>query len=233
MLAVIINVVAIIIGTTIGLIFRKVIKSSLTNSLLRVLGIVVIIVGIVGIMKSMIVLDSNGRLQSRQELFLLIIIMLGMFIGELLKIDDRLSNLGIYIDSKFKYGKISEGFITASVIYVVGAMGIVGSINAALGDPSILYLKSALDGITAIVFATTLGIGVGLSFLPVLIYQGLIFVLAYYLGNFLNIDFIDTFNLIGFFIVTCIGFNFIVKEKIKVANLLPSLVLVIIYYLIF
>lgn len=232
MLAVIVNCVLIIVGTAIGLVFRKLIKPELTNSIFKVLGVVVLVMGLIGVIKSMVFIDA-GIIKSRLDLFLLVVIIIGMFIGELLKIDTRIQNLGLAIDSKFKMGKVSEGFITASIIFIVGAMGIIGSINAALGDSSILYLKGALDGITAIVLATTLGIGVGLSFIPLLLVQGGIFLLARLMGDFIPPDFITAFNLIGYFIVLCIGLNFLVKEKIKVANLLPSLLLVIIYFLIF
>lgn len=232
MLAVIINCGLIIVGTSIGLVFRKLIKPELTNSIFKVLGVVVLIMGFIGIIKSMIYIDE-GALKSRFDLFLLIVVVIGMFIGELLRIDQHLQNFGKLLDSKFKSGKVSEGFLTASIMFIVGAMGIIGSINAALGDPSLLYVKGALDGITSIVLATTLGIGVGLSFIPVLIYQGAIILIAYYLGDFISGEFLYAFNLIGYFIVACIGFNFLVKDKIKIANALPCLLLVILYYLIF
>lgn len=232
MLAVIVNCLLIIIGTSIGLVFRKLIKPELTNSILKVLGVVVVVMGFIGIIKSMVIIEDN-ILKSRFDLFLLIVIILGMFIGELLKIDNHINRFGKFIESKLKFGKISEGFISASLIFVVGAMSIIGSINAGLGDPSILYLKSALDGITSIVLATTLGIGVGLAFIPVLLYQGTITILTSVMGEFIVMDFIDAFNLVGYFMVLCIGLNFLIKDKIKVANLLPSLLLVVIYYLIF
>jgi uncharacterized membrane protein YqgA involved in biofilm formation len=196
MLAVILNSVLIIVGTLIGLVFRKLIKPELTNSILKVLGIVVFITGLMGIIKAMIVVE-NGILKSNFDLFLLVVIVFGMFVGEILKIDTHLNNFGKYLDTKFNSGKISEGFITGTIIYISGAMGIVGSINAALGDSTILYLKSGLDGITSIILATTLGIGVGLSFIPVLLFQGTIYLIAYFLGDFMSSEFINAFSLIG------------------------------------
>lgn len=230
MFAVIVNSLAIIVGTFIGLVFKKLINKEITQSILKVLGVVVIITGLIGVFKSIIIIEE-GIIQSQLDLFLLIVVVVGIFIGEILKIDDRLHNFGKFIDNKIKFGKVSEGFINASIIFVVGAMSIVGSINAGLGDNSILYLKSALDGVTAIILATTLGIGVGFAFLPVLLFQGTIYLLTFYLGNFMALEFINAFNLIGYFIVTCIGLNFLLKEKIKIANLLPSLILVVIYFL--
>ena len=171
MFAVIVNSLAIIVGTFIGLVFKKLINKEITQSILKVLGVVVIITGLIGVFKSMIIIDE-GIIQSQLDLFLLIVVVVGIFIGEILKIDDRLHNFGKFIDNKIKFGKVSEGFINASIIFVVGA-SIVGSINAGLGDNSILYLKSALDGVTAIILATTLGIGVGFAFLPVLLFQEL------------------------------------------------------------
>ena len=233
MLAVIINVFAIILGTGLGLVFRKLIKPELTNSILKVLGVVVFVTGLIGIIKSAIYVDGFGSIQSRLGIFLLIVMVLGVFIGELLKIDNHLQNFGKYIDSKFKGGRFSEGFITSSILFIVGAMGVVGSINAGLGDSSILYLKSALDGVTSIILATSLGIGVGISSIPVFIYQGFIVLIAGFAGDFISTEFLDAFNLIGYFIVACIGINFLVKEKLKIANMIPSLLLVIIYFLIF
>lgn len=232
MIGVIVNCLAIIVGCGIGLLFKKVISHNATKSILKVLGVVIIITGLIGVLKSMLVINADGSIDSKLDLFLLIIVIIGVLIGELLKIDDLLIKFGSFLDKKIKIGKISEGFINASIIFVVGAMSIMGSINAGLGDNSILFLKSALDGLTAIILSTTLGVGVGLAFIPVLVFQGLIAVLTSSFGTFIPNDFITSFNLIGYFIVVCIGLNFILVEKIKIANLLPSLLFVVLYYLV-
>ena len=144
MLAVILNSVLIIVGTLIGLVFRKLIKPELTNSILKVLGIVVFITGLMGIIKAMIVVE-NGILKSNFDLFLLVVIVLDVCWWNI-KIDTHLNNFGKYLDTKFNSGKISEGFITGTIIYISGAMGMVGSINAALGDSTILFWNPDLMG---------------------------------------------------------------------------------------
>lgn len=232
MIGVFVNCLSIIAGCGIGLLFKKLINQNIAKSILKVLGVVVIITGVTGILKSMLVINSDGSIDSKLDLFLLIIVIFGLLLGELLKIDDSLNKFGLFLEKKIKIGKISEGFINASIIFVVGAMSIMGSINAGLGDYNILYLKSALDGITSIILSTTLGIGVGLAFIPVLIFQGLIVILTIAFGSFIPTDFITSFNLIGYFIVVCIGLNFLINDKIKIANLLPSLLLVVLYYLV-
>lgn len=232
MVSILINALAIVLGTIIGLLFRKIIKQTIWDSVLKAIGIVVIVMGLSGIFKSMLYIDNN-LIKSKYDLLLLVVITVGTFIGVLLKIDDRIVAFGHYLERKLNKGNFFNGFITAALIFCVGAMSIVGSVNAALGDFSVIYLKSALDGITAIILASTLGFGVAFSIIPLIIYQGLIFGAATIFGNFMSPDFIDAFSLVGYIIVFIIGLNFIREDKIKVANVLPSLLLVILYFLIF
>ena len=164
---------------------------------------------------------------------LIIIVVLGTFIGEIIDIDKHLNRFGKYIEAKFNKSSFSEGFVTGSLITCVGAMAIVGSVQSALGDPNMIYLKSVIDGVTSIVLASTLGIGVFFSGFSILIYQGLITLIAYFLGNFMSVDFINAFSMVGYLMVVCLSLNFILRDKFKVANMLPSIVLVILYYLIF
>lgn len=231
MISILINALAIVLGTVIGLLFRKIIKQTIWDSVLKALGIVVIIMGLTGILKSMLYIDNN-LIKSKYDLLLIVVITVGTFIGVLLKIDDRIVNFGHYLERKMNKGNFFNGSITAALIFCVGAMSIVGSVNAALGDNSVIYLKSALDGITAIVLASTLGFGVVFSIIPLIIYQGIIFGAATIFGDFMAQDFIDAFSLVGYIIVFIIGLNFLREEKIKAANILPSLVLVILYFLI-
>ena len=111
-------------------------------------------------------------------------------------------------------------------------MAIVGSINDALGDPSMLYIKSVIDLVTMIFLAATLGYGVPFASITVFLYQGLITVLGFFLDNFINQEFIQVFSSLGYTKVMVLAFNFIVETKIKVANTLPSIIILIIYYLI-
>lgn len=232
MVAILINSAAIIVGTLIGLIFRKFIKDEITKSILKALGIVVLVISLMGIIKSMIYIDDDGFLTSRLDLFLILVIVIGMYIGEILKIDNNLQKFSRYLEEKIKFKQIGEAFLTASFLFVIGSMAIVGSVNAAFGDYKLLILKASLDGITSIILASTLGFGVIFSSISVLIFQGSI---TFFVGIFstgIDQDFILSFSLIGYVILASVGLNFILKEKIKTANMLPSLVLVIIYHLV-
>ncbi|MGD9887130.1 MAG: DUF554 domain-containing protein [Bacilli bacterium] len=230
MVATLINGLAIVVGGLIGWLFHKLIKPSIFDAVLKVVGIVVLVIGLAGVLKEMLVVENNS-ISTQNELLLLISLAVGTFLGELMKIDFHLNQFGNYLEKKINRGQFSEGFISASLIFCIGAMAIVGSINAALNDPSIIYLKALIDGITAIVLASTLGFGVMFSALPVLLYQGLITGLGLIFGDFLPLSFISVFSMVGYAIVTCIGLNFFRTEKIKLANMLPSLVIVIGYYL--
>ncbi len=232
MVATLINALAIAAGGIIGLLFRKLIKKEIFEAVLKAVGIVVLIIGLAGVLKGMLVIEDN-TLSTQYELLLLISLALGTFLGEILKIDHHLNRFGEYLEKKINKGKFSEGFIAASLIFCVGAMAIVGSISAALGDPSVIYLKAMIDGITAIVLASTLGYGVIFSAFPVLIYQGVITGLGLAFGDFMPADFVSAFSMVGYAIVACIGLNFFRTEKIRLANMIPSLLIVILYFLIF
>jgi uncharacterized membrane protein YqgA involved in biofilm formation len=224
MLATVVNGAAIACGGLIGALLGGRIKKDICAAVLKVVGFAVFLLGLIGVANSAFYFD-------RFDLLLIISLALGTFIGEALKIDFRLKRFGEYLERKINRGAFSEGFIAATLIFCVGAMAIVGSINAALGDPSIIYLKAAIDGITAMVLASSLGAGVVFAFAPVLLYQGALTGLGFAFGNFIPAGLIDAFGIVGYAIVGVIGLNFIFGEKIKAANMLPALALVIILYL--
>lgn len=230
MFAFLVNTIAVIIGSIIGLIFRKSIKKEICDNVLKTLGIVVFIVGLLGVLENMLVID-DGKVSSTGALILIISITVGTFIGELIRIDHHLNVFSEKIENTLNKGKISEGFITASLIYCIGSMGIIGTMEATLGNSSTIYLKSVIDGITSIALASTLGFGVILSSITVFLYQGLLTLLFWLLGDFMSAECITLFSMVGYTMVCGLGLNFIIKDKIKVANMLPSLIVVIIYYL--
>ena len=237
MIGTIVNAIAMAIGGIIGLLFKKVIKKEYCDRILKVIGISILVVAIIGVVKSMISINIDGSISSNYELLLIVVLATGTLIGELLKLDDRLNNAISKIENKFvktenNKNEFSKGFISASLVACVGAMAIVGSINDALGDPSMLYIKSVIDLVTMIFLAATLGYGVPFASITVFLYQGLITVLGFFLDNFINQEFIQVFSALGYTIVMILAFNFIVETKIKVANTLPSIIILIIYYLI-
>lgn len=232
MLATLINFIAILVGSTIGLTLKKHIREHVTKSVLKAIGIVVLIISIIGVIKHTIVIDGE-TIKTQYELLLIITVALGTFIGEYIDIDKYVNRFGKFVEVKLNKSKISEAFIDSTLIFCVGAMAIVGSISAGLGDPSIIYMKSALDGVTSVILASTLGVGVVFSAFIVLIYQGTLTLLSVWLGDFLPIDFINGFSAVGYVLVACLSLNFIMEKKIKVANMIPALVLVVLYFLIF
>ena len=230
MFAFMVNAATVILGSIIGLIFKKFIKKETCDQVLKAMGIVVLLIGIIGVIENMITIQ-DGKISSNGTLLLIMAIAIGTFIGEALKIDQHMNNFGDKLEKKLNKGKIAEGFITATLIYCIGSMSIVGSMESALGNPNTIYLKAALDGITSIALASTLGIGVMLSSVSIIFYQGLLTLLFYFLGNFMPASFITSFSMVGYTMVAGIGLNFILKDKIKIANMLPSLLIVIIYHL--
>lgn len=237
MIGTVVNVFAIILGSIIGLLFKKWIKKEYCDRVLKVIGISVLVISIVGIIKAMISINDDNSLSSQYELLLIVVLAIGTLIGEVLKIDNGINKVVSKIENKFvknvdESNSFSKGFISASLVACVGAMAIVGSINDSIGDPSMLYIKSVIDFVTMIFFSATLGYGVLFSSITVLVYQGSISLLGLCLGNFISNEFIQAFSALGYTMMIVIAFNFIVDTKIKVANTLPSILLLIIYFII-
>lgn len=225
MLGTIVNALAIIGGSLFGFILKGGIPKKINETIIKGLALCILVIGI------------SGAIKSQNMLVVICSIVIGALIGEAIDIDARLFKLGDSIESKLqgKGGKISEGFVTASLVYCVGAMAIVGSLNSGLkGDHSILFTKSVLDGISAIMFTSTLGIGVALSAIPVFLYQGIITIGASYLQGILTQTAIITeISAVGSVLIMGLGFNMLGLTKIKVANFLPAVIIPIIYFLIF
>ncbi|MDD3171706.1 MAG: DUF554 domain-containing protein [Bacilli bacterium] len=234
MLATVVNAIAVLVGASLGLLLKKIIKKEICDSVLKAIGIVVLLFGIAGVMRYMLHINvDTGEITTSNELILIITMAVGMMIGELLKIDHHLETFGNHLERKLGKSSFSVGFVSSTLVFCVGAMAIVGSVNAALGDSSVIYLKSAIDMVTAVVLASTLGFGVLFSAIPIILYQGGLTIGAYFLGNFMSDQFIAVFSMVGYAMVACIGLNFLIKERIKVANMLPALILVILYFLVF
>lgn len=224
LLGTIANVVAVIIGTVIGLIFTK-INESYKQTILQGIGLTVIVIGI------------QMALESESIIVVLLSILFGAIIGEAMKLDDLVNKLAHKIAATFTNGKssakVAQGFITASLIFVVGAMAILGALDSGIrNDHGILYTKSILDGFTAMVLTTTLGFGVVLSVIPLFLYQGSIALLAAKINEIvpeavLNII-ITEITAIGGIMIIAIGLNILEIIKVRVTNLLPALVVAII-----
>lgn len=222
MLGTIVNSLSIIIGSLIGIGIKRGIKEEYKSTIMDGIGLTVIIIGIMGSIKSDNIILLIGS------------IVLGSIIGEALRIETKLNNLGDSLESKFggDDSNFSRGFVTASLVYCVGAMAIVGSLESGIaGNHETLFAKSILDGISSIIFASTLGIGVAFSAIPVAIYQGGITILANSVKDLLTPMVINEMSAVGGILIMAIGINILNIKKIKVGNMLPAVFIPIIYYL--
>lgn len=214
----IINAIAIICGGLIGTFFGKFIPKRVEETVIHGLGLAVIVIGIKGIIE----IDNL--------LHLILAIALGAVVGEIIDFDAVLNRGAKWIERKvnrFLKGDIASGLIHASLIYCIGAMAVVGAIQMAQGDNSVLIAKAAIDGITAIAFSSVLGIGVALSGFVVFAYQGIIYLVALLLNEFAVDPIQQAIKGVGGVLILAIGLNILNITKIKVANLLPSLVFII------
>lgn len=221
MLGVSVNAVAVIIGSLIGLMFKKGIPERISSALTSILGIAVLFVGI------------SSAMDGQNILVSIISLALGTVIGTLLNIDGAFGRLGLWVENRFasKNGKVSiaEGFVTASLLFCVGSMTIVGSLQAGiLGDNEMLFTKSMIDFVMAIVLTSTLGIGVMLSALFIFVFQGAIALSSGFAAAFLSEIVIAEMTCTGSILVMAIGLNIAGITKIKVADALPAVFLPII-----
>ena len=187
-----------------------------------------------GITLCIFVIGCQMAFQSKNIIVVIVSIAVGTIIGEMLDIDSRLQRFGNWVEVKMvgkrntgTGGAIGEGFIAASLIYCIGAMAIVGSIQDGLtGDHQILFAKSTLDGMTSIIFTANLGVGVGLSAVSVLIYQGLITILAAHLQSLMTPALMAEITATGGILIMAIAVNMSKVIQIRIANQIPSLVVV-------
>ena len=216
----IVNALAIIIGALIGS-FMSNIPVRIKNTVMQGIGLAVIVQGI-----------AMG-LKTQNFLLVILSVVLGSVIGELIKIEDGLENLGQWIEKKVgnkKSGNIANAFVTATLVYTIGAMAILGALNSGLdNDHSLLYLKSMLDGFSAIIFASTLGFGVMFSAVPVFIYQGAIAIFAKYIQLLVSPELLDLMILeitaTGGLLIIAIAINILEIKKISVGNMLPAIII--------
>lgn len=232
MFSFLVNGVAIFVGTIVGLVFRKYIKKEVCDAVMKAVGLVVFVIGLIGLIENVVTVNIDGTISTTGTLALILCISIGTFIGELVDIDKQVNRLANFLEVKLNKGKISEGFVTSTLLFCVGSMAIIGSFESALGKPDTIYLKSMIDCVSSIALAATLGFGVGLSAVSVIVYQGLLTLLFIFFKDFMPADFITLFNTVGYVLIAALGINFLVKDKIKVANMLPALLIVIPYYLI-
>ena len=229
-LGTIINTVAIIAGGLLGMLFGKLLKESHQQTLTRVCGVSTLFIGIGGALEQMIKVES-GALVSGKAMLLVICLALGGLIGELLRIERGFERFGEFLKIKTGNAKdkqFVDGFVTASLTVCIGAMAIVGSIqDGRMGDYSILATKAILVLIIIMVMSCSLGKGAVFSAIPVAVFQGSITVLAGFLRPLMTDAALDNLSLVGNVLIFCVGINLVWGRKVKVANLLPAIVVAV------
>ena len=227
-----INVFAIALGTFLGLILRGRFLSQVLPILKQAIGLITIFVSLN--MANSLLKVKAGAIDG--VILSLISLIIGGVIGELGQIEKRLEKVGDWLKAKFKgKGKFTEGFVAASLLFCIGPMAIIGSLNNGLtGDNNLLALKSTLDGFISIVFASTYGIGVGFSALPVAIYQGSLSLLSGSLAQSLpdpaNAPSVLIITGVGGLMLLGLGLNLLEVAKVRVASFLPALVIAPLVY---
>ncbi len=182
---------------------------------------------------SILFIGISGALKNEHVMLLILSMVIGSIIGEWIDIDGKMKKCGDALEKKMNFGKgnFSEAFVTSTILFVTGALAIVGAMNSGFSqDHSMLYAKSILDGVIALVFAGTMGIGVAFSAIPVLIYEGIIAVIAAFVGDFMPTEMITEMGAVGSLLIAAIGFNFLDIKQIKVANMIPAMFIPCIYF---
>lgn len=231
----IVNVIAVIAGSVLGLFCKKLINDKLREGVMSALGLAVFTIGISGVVTNSIT-AADGALSSNFTLFMILAMAIGTLIGTLIDIEKRLDDLGQFFQKKLTKNQsgstFAEAFVSASLLFCVGSMAIVGSLNDGIShDPNILYAKSILDGIMAIVFASTLGAGTLMSCFSLIVYQGGITLCASLIAPYLTDTVVAQMSFIGNILIMAIGLNFVYKPKFKVGNMLPAVFIPFIYYI--
>ncbi len=220
MLGTIVNAAAIVIGGTLGLLVKKQMPERIQSIFFQAIGLFTFSIGIT------MVWDM--------EHILLVVasLVIGSLIGELLNIESGVERLSEYLKKKFKIGseRFSEGLITSVLLFCVGAMGIMGAIQEGMGVSSdLLMTKSVIDGFSSLLLAAVFGIGVILSAFPLLVFQGGITLLAMWASTFFTEEIIAGMTAVGGIMLIGLGINILDIKKLRIMNMLPSLIMVVLF----
>lgn len=233
MFGTIVNGVSVLVSGLLGCFIKKAIPERIEQPIMNMVGISTMLIALLGFFSTALTVQ-DGVIKSSGEIMMLICLVLGMAIGEMIRIDDKLNAFGQKIEAKAGVDGFAKGFVNASLLFCVGAMAIFGSLKDGIsGDSSVLLVKSIMDAITAFILSTTLGIGVAFSGISVFLYQGTIAMLATYIQPFVTDAMMTNICTVGYAIVFTIGTNMLGLTKIKLANTLPAIVLAVIYTFIF
>lgn len=229
-LGTIINIAGVLFGGILGKVCGNFLTKSCQDTLNKVCGISVLFIGIGGALEGMLSVSGNAVI-SGQSMLIVGCLTIGAFLGELLKLEDKIEQFGEWLKRKTGNAKDSlfvEGFVNTSLTISIGAMAVVGSIEDGInGDYSILATKAVLDMIIVMVMTCSMGKGCIFAAIPVAVFQGVITLLAGFIKPIMTTAALSNLSLIGSILIFCVGLNLVWGKKIKVANLLPALILAV------
>lgn len=228
LLGTLVNGIAIVIGAWLGIRLKS-ISNDMKETVMKAIGLAVIVLGF------------TMALEGQEFLLIIFSLAIGGVIGERWNIEGKLNEAGGWIERRMKKqteGQLAEGFVSATLLFVVGAMAIIGALDSGFRqDHSVLLTKSVLDGFSSIIFAATMGIGVMFSAIPVVLYQGSIALAATFILQWLPEEWIDMIiseiTAVGGIMIIGIGLNLLGIPKIRIANLLPAIILTVIMVLVY
>lgn len=220
------NASAVVISGCVGMLFRNKLQQRMQDILMQALGLAVIFIGIAGTLQQTFVINGSS-LTTTGSMRLVLSLVLGAFVGEWINLQGHTERFGEWLKKKVKSKNdplFIDGFVTTSLTISVGAMAVVGALQDGLsGDATMLYTKAILDGILVLVLASVFGKGTIFSIIPLTLLQGGITLGARFIQPFLTEQVIGDLSLVGSALIFCVGTNLMFKTKIRVANLLPSL----------
>ena len=228
------NTAAVILGGVLGLLLKNGIAKRFENILMQALGLATVFIGISGVLKYMLVVEA-GVISTQGTMLLIFSLVIGCLIGEWVDLESKMEVIGIKLKALAKIkndNRFVDGFVTTSLIICVGAMAIVGAMQDGLtGDSSMLIAKSMLDFVLVAILTAAYGIGAAFSAIPIFIYQGAITLIAALFGSVIGDNLIAELSFVGNALVFCVGVNLVREKTFRVANMLPALLIPVLYEL--
>lgn len=214
----IVNVLTVLTGSAIGLFIGNKIPERITKGVFQALGLFTLVLGV------------GMAIKGQMLLLIVFSLIIGTIIGELFALDKKVDGLSSSLKRylRLKNPKFTEGMLTAFLLYCVGSMTIVGAIDEGMGNGSeVLMTKALMDGFSSIALASVFGIGVGVSVVPLLLFQGGITLLAYWLGDFVSTEVVNELTAVGGVLLVGLGINILEIKVIRIMNMLPSLLVIV------
>lgn len=224
MLGTLINTAAVLAGSTIGLLLRSRMPKKINEIVFQANGLISIALGV------------TLCLKTANFILLIFSLVLGAVVGEMLGLENKLEKFSDFLKRKTKSdnSRFSEGLITAFLMFCMGSMTILGAIEEGLGNfPNLLLAKSVLDGVAAIALSASLGLGVAFSVVPLIVYQGGLTLLAFWLGNFIPESIMNELTAVGGVLMIGLGINILEIKKLRILNMIPAIVFVVVLAFLF